>query len=435
MKIEDLLKLIKEGENQYVEFKRNAESVGKSICSFLNTNDGIVVVGIDDDGKVVGISKREEEKIMNYIREIQPRTFKIKIENLRIDNKLIIIIKVKKSKLLHTFRNIAYVRFGTTDRPLTLEEIYERATESVVLHYDALPNRLATKKDIKKGLIMQYLEERKRIRGVTYKWSSKIYRQLNIEIDDNITNAGLLFFGNPTKYFPYIKTRIITFSDETKSNVIDEKEFNDSVWLQLKESIKYLKSSLRRFKTIRGIKREEKPEIPIEIIREGIANAIIHRNYLDTRETMIFIFPTKIQIINPGSFPPGVDPENPIHKPRNPLLAQYFYDIGIVDKYGSGIMRMKTLAQENNITIEYELKAQTTILTVLRPMINLPDLDDISQKIINLLNVPRKSSELAKLLNISEDTVLRRLRILIEKGFVKRSGKGRATTYAAAQLR
>ncbi len=435
MKIEELLELIKEGETQQVEFKRNAESVGKSICSFLNTNDGIVIVGVDDDGKILGVSKREEERIMNYIREIQPRTFKVKIENLKIDHKQIIIIKVKKSNLLHTFRNIAYVRFGTTDRPLTLEEIYERATESVILRFDSLPNRLATKKDIKKELVIRYLEERKKVRGVDYRWNSRIFQQLNIIIDNQITNAGILFFGNPTKYFPYVKTRIIIFSDNTKSKILDEKEFDGSVWLQFKDSIKYLISILRRFKIIKGIKREEMLEIPIEILREGIANAIIHRNYLDTREIMIFIFPSKIQIINPGSFPPGVDPENPIHKPRNPLLAQYFYDIGIVDKYGSGIMRMKHLAQENNINIKYKLKANTTFLTISRPLMPLQDLDEISIKILNLLNTPKKSSELAKSLNVSEDTVLRRLKVLIEKGFVKRIGRGKATTYLANLVR
>jgi predicted HTH transcriptional regulator len=59
MKTEDLLKIVEDGENQEIEFKsRYTDSIGKSICSFASTNDGLIIVGVSDNHKL-----RPEERI------------------------------------------------------------------------------------------------------------------------------------------------------------------------------------------------------------------------------------------------------------------------------------------------------------------------------------------------------------------------------------
>ena len=70
-------------------------------------------------------------------------------------------------------------------------------------------------------------------------------------------------------------------------------------------------------------------------------------DYTKKADVRIFILDDRIEIINPGSFPEGVSPRKPIHKPVNALLSNYLYDAGFIEKYGSGIILIKELCKEN----------------------------------------------------------------------------------------
>ncbi len=80
-------------------------------------------------------------------------------------------------------------------------------------------------------------------------------------------------------------------------------------------------------------------------MREAVVNSICHRDYNDTPDIQIKIFDNSIQIWNPGPLPFGITLEDlyrPEHssRPRNKLIAQVFYDLSIIERYGSGIQRM-----------------------------------------------------------------------------------------------
>ncbi len=98
-------------------------------------------------------------------------------------------------------------------------------------------------------------------------------------------------------------------------------------------------------RTEKSFRREDKFEYPLKALREAIVNALIHRNYFETGDVRVFIFDNRIEIINPGSFPEGGSPKNPRHKPVNEILCQLIYDIGLIEKYGSGIQMMKELSR------------------------------------------------------------------------------------------
>ncbi len=431
MKISKIMELIKKGESQEIEFKSKVDGLGKTLCAFLNTNNGIVLIGISEEGKIVGISKKDVEKIENIIDAIYPKV-KLKVDLVKIDNKTVAVILVKKSERLHTYGNIAYVRVGTSERALGIDELYERAGEALLIKFDEITNDLASVKDIDFELVKKYLEERERVRKVKrppVTSKKKIFEMLRITVRGKVTNGGILFFSkNPQKYFPHATIRIVELISLEERKIVDEKTVSGSSWEMFEKAYEEVMRKLRKFVKIVGKRRVEEYEIPEEIVREALANAICHRNYFDSREIIVFIYPDRVEFINPGSFPPGTSPENPVHKPRNPLLAQYFYDVGIIEKYGSGIYAMKRLARERGLELFYRLEENTTKLTVKR---RLPEFyDEISSKILSLLlQRPMKSSELSEALSVSEDTVLRRLKRLMKKGLVRRVGKGRSTFY------
>ncbi len=186
---------------------------------------------------------------------------------------------------------------------------------------------------------------------------------------------------------------------------------------------------------MRGWKRGDFPEYPPEALREAVINALTHRNYFDPSEVQIFIFPTRIRIKNPGNFPPGVTPDEPSHKPRNPLLSQYMYDMGYIEKYGSGINRIKEVCSKHPLVdVEFILKPYRTEIVFTKKTIS--ELDEIDDTIIRLLKSTRVSTsgELSQELGLSEVSVLKRVNKLISTGHVIRIGSGPSTKYSAAVI-
>ncbi len=433
MKLSELLGIIKEGENQTVEFKSKVNGFGKTLCAFLNTNGGVVLLGVEDDGSIAGIGKEGLEKAENIISSIHPRP-KVHIETIKIDGKLLAIVKVEKSRKLHTYRNVAYVRIGTSDRPLSIDELYEKAGEALFVKFDELINEFADISDIEKNTVRKFLEERKRIRNVKIPEMDfqTLAEALRITLKGKVTNAGILFFSkNPQRYFPYVKIRVIELLSLERREILDEKEIGGNLWDMFERGVETLMEKLKKSVIIKGMKRTERYEIHPEIIREALANAICHRNYFDTREILVFVYPDRIEIENPGSFPPGVSPENPVHKPRNPLISQYFYDIGVIEKYGSGIYAMRDIAEKNGTDLNYVIGENTTKLIVKR---GVPEFvgDEISRKILQVLRIKEscKAKEIAETIGVSEDTILRRMKTLIAKGMVEKRGRGKSTAYS-----
>src|SRR3989338_7544354 len=111
-------------------------------------------------------------------------------------------------------------------------------------------------------------------------------------------------------------------------------------------------------------RRKDTFDYPVGALREGIINAVIHRDYWQDGEVIVYIFDDHIDIVNPGGFPDGVTPERPEHRPRNPLLSQYMYDIGYIERYGTGILRIRELCRENGKPLpKYRTDRHFTTLT------------------------------------------------------------------------
>ncbi len=77
---------------------------------------------------------------------------------------------------------------------------------------------------------------------------------------------------------------------------------------------------------IKGFENELKPEIPKEVLREVVVNAVAHRDYHITSQIRIFIFDNRLEIMSPGKLPNGITLENiklGVHSERNPLIVSY----------------------------------------------------------------------------------------------------------------
>lgn len=137
MSAEELLEIIKKGESQSVEFKVDfSPEVGKTLCAFANTNSGTVFLGISDEGRIQGVSEKTEEKVAHVAHSCKPSIYP-EIGSVMHNGKLVLIVEVPYSTgILHSCKNIAYRRVGTSDMPLSPEEVIAFARRARILRFD-----------------------------------------------------------------------------------------------------------------------------------------------------------------------------------------------------------------------------------------------------------------------------------------------------------
>ena len=164
--IGDLIRMIREGESETLEFKKTVTAeLGKDIVAFANTSGGTILVGVSNTGNIVGAPKDAEQRISDILLNIVP-PLKVSIRSLKVENKKVVIINVPQSPRIHTFRNIAYIRVGRNVRPLDIYELLSKASESVLFFSDKAPTD-APASELSEKIFRWYLERRKEVRGLS----------------------------------------------------------------------------------------------------------------------------------------------------------------------------------------------------------------------------------------------------------------------------
>lgn len=438
MEIVELLGILKDGESSTVEFKETySKEIAKTICAFANTKGGRIFIGIKDDGSPVGIKgSTVRHEVSAQLQSLRPLP-DVELEDIHIASAVILLLRVKESNVLVSCQNIAYVRAGANNFPLTLDEVIEKSAESLRVFFDQIGTDVPAS-ELDKELLKQYIAQRYTMRGVSPNDNLiEIATRLRILKKKDrgffLTNGGILCFTqDPQKYIGNATVRITRFEDQEMKSYSFQEEYSGPLQHIVDQIEKYFLKNLDKIGGFTvGFKRQEFLEYPLTALREAIINAVIHRNYFDAADIRIFIFPDRIEIRNPGSFPPGISVENPEHKPRNPQLAQYFYDLGLSEKYGSGIQKILTETASHPLTsVQFLVRPYSTTVIFSKNYSSIK-LDSINQKILeNLASGSKPSSVLSRVIGLSRQATVGRLQDLRSLGLIRQDGVGPKTTYS-----
>lgn len=456
----ELRKLIK-SESENIELKPSLsqmKGIVESAAALAGAGGGRIIVGVSDKGKVVGaqIGKDTIETLTNKIRDNTDPVIYPSISVVEEKGKNVIIIEVREShrKPVLAF-NRPFKRVGKSTVRMNRDE-YERTIleeHRDKLRFDSETCREATLEDIDKEKVVWFLDERKRKRNVAKPRDDMSFEDLLINIGaaksfkGNIkpTNAGILFFGkNPQRFFINSGLRIAKFKGTDVTHpVIDRIDCRETLWEMVNTAEEFIRRNIRllSFRTPTSFQREDKFEYPIDALREAIINALIHRNYLEPADVRTFLFDNHVEIINPGTFPKGVTPKHPIHKPVNPVLCSLMYDIGFIERYGSGIKLMKRLCKEwgnkepcydlhpleTKIIFESQIKETTYI--------EVADISDkLNERQKKALYFAQKKGFITRkeymgINSVSNKTAYTELKDMAGKGLVTITGKGRGVRY------
>ena len=168
-----LQQLITQGESQKMEFKTSLSSrkgIGQTISAFSNTHGGVILIGIDDNGKIIGVNsgKNTLETLANWIKQNTDLPISPSIKIHKLNHKDIIKVSVKESDEKPVFfRNHAFQRVGKTNQRINASKIRELAKqEKTKLHWDERICHRATLEDIDEEKIKWFVKEAKKQRAL-----------------------------------------------------------------------------------------------------------------------------------------------------------------------------------------------------------------------------------------------------------------------------
>jgi len=440
-------------ETQEVEFKSIWEDdYLKIISAFANSAGGKLYIGIDDNGKIVGVKnlKKLLQDIPNKIRNKLYITPFVKA--MKKEGKDLIVIEVLPSTFPVFYEGKIFVRSGSTTQELTGLELSSFILEKSGKTWDILPSD-ATESDLDAETIERFmlLAEPRLPLIKTIKSYEELLKKLNLYTKEGkLTRGAVLLFGkDPQFYFPAAYTKVGRFKTET--DIFDTVIINGNLFAQLDGTLEAIKKHISvkfdtrvRNLTLEGISRRDIWEYPPDALREAIINALIHRDYLGTAPIQIKIYDDKIEFWNLGKLMPPLTPDDlrKTHRAnhRNPQIATIFYYAGLIESWGSGTIKMINLCKESGLPepdfINYERGIGAFSVIFCKDIYteeNLRKMGLNERQIKAVMYMKEKgritNREYQKINNCHRNTATQDLSELVAKGILKESGKKGAGSY------
>jgi len=379
----ELLEVIDNGENFYIEFKEEQikpKDLGEEIVAFANSEGGTILIGVSDDKRILGINDiKIEEKIMNICRNnVIPNIIpNFEIVNINCKNVVILTIAKGLSKPYYTVDNKYYIRVGTTKRIASREELLRLFEGNGSLHFDISPVPNTSIKDLNLDIIRDYFfkyntfdlaeEDSKQIERILI--NADILKTLNDDVVCSV--GGLLVFGkSPQNILPQDGVSFAHFKgNDISDELIDKKVIEGRIQDIAEQTMVAIRNNIRVPSKINSLKREDVEIYPLIVLREAIVNCLVHRNYsIYGSKIRIFMFDDRIEFRSPGRLPNTVTVEKMkigVSFARNPFLVKYMENMRYIDQLGRGIpMIIKNMTSISNKEPQLKEIGEEFILTI-----------------------------------------------------------------------
>lgn len=449
LKITDIKNLLKAGESETVEFKKSFnDDVLEAIGAFSNARGGVVLIGIQDSGKICGfqIGKKTIEDIANRIQEATDPRIQPSISVFTFEYKKILAIQVARSNGIPiSIRGRFYKRTGKNKQRMSHEEIMQRITTSTGLSWDAQAEPGASLNDLDFNLISSFIEAANKLgrRPIPQQTTlEESLRKLELIKDGTPTRAALLLFGeNPDSYFSSAFLKIGRFRSPTI--IVDDREVHGSLIQQLNETMAWFRDRLTTEFIITGKpEREVRWEYPLDAIREAVINVLCHRDFVNGAHSQIRLYDDRLEFWNAGSLPSPLTPEILFEEhdsiPRNRKIAEVFYYMGFIERWGSGTLRIAEALEKSGLPKpEFISEPGCFKLILYKPQLTDKQLKKmgLSERQMQAITYVREhgiitNSEYQSIANVSKSTATRDLNVLKEKDiFIFEGITGRGTVY------
>ena len=362
MGAEHIKQLLAGGEGLTIEYKKCAEglanSVFETVCAFSNRYGGYLILGVDDDGKIVGVKrsaaasmKKNFANMLNNPQKISPTLF-LSLEDTEVDGKLILYTYVPISSQVELCSGKVYDRTEDADIDITkstdlVANLYRRKssmyTEREVFPYvTAKELRLELMPRVRQMALSHYPKHPwEKMPDMDLLKSAGLYDEDWRTGQKGFNLAAILLFGRDD----VIRSCAPGYVTDAILRQVNIDRYDDRLMVEtnLIESYDLLmefiaKHTLDKFFLI----DDQRVSVRTWMAREIVSNILVHREYSSPFPAKIIIEGQRIyaENWNKAQRPGRIDPDNFTPYPKNPLLAYFFVNIGRADKLGSGVRNL-----------------------------------------------------------------------------------------------
>lgn len=455
------------GESVNVEYKvsvpKDSAKYMKTVVAYANGRGGKIIFGVDDKTlEVVGMDTdsifQTIDAITNAISDSCEPTILPDITLQTVEDKTVIVVEIFPGKMRPYYiksKGIVsgtYVRSSGTTRPVADYMLKELILEGQNRYYDCevCEGLTITPEDIerlcaemKATAIRNTLTEGEKLKVKDVTQNVLISWGVLAEKDGAIvpTNAYALLTGQ-ARFQPVIQCAV--FKGKDRAYFVDRREFEGSIQDQMEAAFQYVLEKINRGMRIQGMYRQDRYELPVDSVREMIANSVAHRSYLEQGNIQVALFDDRLEVTSPGMLLNGVSikkMKEGYSKPRNRAIASAFAYMKIIEKWGSGIPRILRECSEYGLPepeiIDFDGDFRVNMYRQL-PEKDWSHTDDTKHdtndtlskndtKILNLIreNPSITQAELKEKLQVSIVTVKRLMANLQKRGLIERQGSSR----------
>jgi ATP-dependent DNA helicase RecG len=309
--------------------------------AFSNTKGGTLLLGVRDDGAVVGdrLTNDLKARINSLARNCEPAVT-VSVAQL---GEVVAIDVAEGAEKPYACASGYYRRLNGTTQKMSQGELRVMFAESDPVPFEERPARGCGFDAIAGAKVRAFIREA----GISVGRVSipDFLCSLGVADEARVKNAGAVFFARDVyAHLHQCQMTLIAFKGTDRVNIYDRRDVRDDLLTQFNEAMAFLMKTLNVRSEIRGVNRYDIYEIPLEVLREAVVNALMHRDYSVTgTQVSVEVYDDRVEIVNPGGLPRGFSKARlgTLSKRRNEIIADLFYRLGKVERLGLGIRKMK----------------------------------------------------------------------------------------------
>ncbi|HEX2796720.1 MAG TPA: ATP-binding protein, partial [Immundisolibacter sp.] len=343
------LRVLQDGE-------RGLRELAADCVAMANASGGRLAIGVENDAAHPPPGQRvTDEQVMRLNKRIPTLTLNVAVAATRQvapngGEWIELQVFASRQAVAATSDGRYYLRVGDESRPLMPEDLARLAGDKSAFVWEAQPQRQVPRSRVDADKLRDFVQ------GI--RASDRVSARVKIKSDaelldhylmadaDRLTNLGVLWLGQRPdravlRHAPVIQC--IRFDEQglkVFKRVWDDYSLNpqeliDAVWREVPDW-------QDSYEFPDGLFRKNVPHLDEVVVRELLANALVHRPYTQGGDIFINLFPDRLEVHNPGLLPLGVTAANILHtsRKRNDHLAQVFYDLKLMEREGSGYDRL-----------------------------------------------------------------------------------------------
>lgn len=366
---ERIKKLITHGEKINIEYKAAQRGLPRSIyetvCAFLNTKGGEILLGVDDDRNIIGVKpehidtfKKNFTSEINNPQKINPTVY-LSMEDIKIDGKTILYVNVPEGSQVYKCDNKIYLRNHEGDYDISNNQtlVATLFTRKITSYSENQIFPYITMEDLNQDVINK-VRKMAVLRNKNHPWANmdnlELLKSASLHLKDysnqqeGFTLACALLFGKDLliqNVLPHYRTDLIL-----KRENVDRYDDRDTVQTNLIDSYDRIMAFVEKHLPS-PFKEDEKGvriDIRNAIFSELAVNSLMHREFSSHFYARFIIEKDKIVIEN-GNKPfvcGNIKPDDFRPYTKNPTIAKVFKEIGYAEELGSGIRNIMKYSKE-----------------------------------------------------------------------------------------